>query len=1035
MNDTTNKPLVSILIPTWQGEAWLEQTLTSVFAQDYRPLEVIVSDDGSTDRTLDILRQYPVTDDIPLQLFSNPDPGMVNNWNHCIERASGTFLKFVFQDDLIEPGCVSALVAAVADPAIALVYCPRRLQLSNDAATNAHCRAIRDSGQNLHQGWSRLAPVMDGLDYLDDPAFFDGNTNKIGEPSAVLLRRTALQQLGGFDPNFHHMIDIEMWTRLMAHFRIAFVDTPLAVFRIHPDQESVRNIERGNINNDMLYFCRKLLVDPLYTPAPPAFRERAFAVVDKFLQHARNESEQFRSQRDRGRQYTQELEQLHAEHQIRLKTSQSELQNERAITTALRHDLELIYNSSSWKFTRPLRLLSRIRQVLHTEGLAGLWRRLRQRLFRKSPRPHAASTQLPQAEALRPLQFTAVDKPLVTIVIPVHNKYEYTFHCLQAILENSGNLAYDIVVVDDCSSDGTADMLATIDNITVLRNDSNVGFIHSCNRGAEAATGEYLLLLNNDTEPQPGWLAALLQTFSDFPDTGMVGAKLLFPDGTLQEAGGIVWRDGSAWNFGRNDDPNKPEYSYARRADYCSGACLLLPRSDFLALGMFDTHYAPAYYEDTDLAFKVRAAGKQLYYQPLAHVIHFEGISNGTNTSNGIKEYQVQNQKKFFARWEESLRRHRPSGRMPWFEKDRDIDKRVLVVDARVLMPDHDSGSLRMFNLLRIFQRLGYKVTFAPDNLQYDPKYTPLLQSVGIECLYLPYVNSLAEYLEFANTQFQMVLLSRADTAEKHIDTVRRCCPQARVLYDTVDLHFLRERRLAQLSGDRLQKEAAELRRLQELGIARKSHRTLVVSPVELELFRKEAPDVPVSLLSNIHSTAGRQQEWAQREDILFIGSFEHPPNVDAVHWFIDEILPRLHRLNPDLRVKIVGGNAPKSLLAKASPLVSFTGFVANIKPLFDNIRLSIAPLRYGAGVKGKINSSMSHGVPVVATTIAAEGMGLVDGEDVLIADTPEDFANAIMRAYDDQALWSRLSDAGLANVARCFSFEVAEAQLRAILD
>jgi len=298
----------------------------------------------------------------------------------------------------------------------------------------------------------------------------------------------------------------------------------------------------------------------------------------------------------------------------------------------------------------------------------------------------------------------------------------------------------------------------------------------------------------------------------------------------------------------------------------------------------------------------------------------------------------------------------------------------------------------------------------------------------------VPFCLNVRQHLELRGASYDLVILSRADVGERNAGAVRECAPQAKLLFDTVDLHFLRERRQADLSGSALEAEAAELRRLQELGTARKADVTLVVSPVEVELFRQEAPDVNVALLSNIHAVQGCRQPFEQREHLLFIGNFEHPPNVDAIQFFIDEVMPALSIQRPDLKLLIVGAHAPKSLIDKAGPSVEFLGFVPDIAPLFDSVRLSVAPLRYGAGVKGKINSSMSCGVPVVATSMAAEGMNLVDGVDVLIADTPQDLAQAVLRVYDDKALWERLSQGGLKNLQDNFSFERATAQLQAVL-
>ena len=684
----------------------------------------------------------------------------------------------------------------------------------------------------------------------------------------------------------------------------------------------------------------------------------------------------------------------------------------------------------------PLIRYSRIALIiLKTDGFRALIKRIIRKLFSSSQAIQLRNPHYSLEPRYYPLSFPDYSDPEISIIIPLYNKSLYTFTCLKSIHENSGKNRYEVIVIDDASDDDTAVMLEDIEGITVIRNTENKGFIFSSNVGAKAAKGRYIVLLNNDTIVTTGWLDALRNTFMDFPDAGLVGVKLIYPDGRLQEAGGIVWQDASAVIYGRYDDPNKPEYSYCREVDYCSGACLMIPRQDFLKLGLFDDYYTPAYYEDTDLAFRVRKNEKKVYYQPGAVIVHFEGVSSGTDISRGTKQFQVVNQKKFFNRWKDALKSHCANGVRLQFEKERNINKRVLVIDTLVPMPDNDSGSLRMFNLLQVFQRLGYKVSFiAANEKDYHRKYTQEMQKIGIECFYPPYLTSIPEYLKSQGNLYDVVLLSRVHIAEKFIDAARKYCANAMILFDTVDLHFLREQRQAEISQDKHILANAKMRKQQELNTARKADKTLLVSPAEIELFKREAPDVPVALLSNIHQNHETVFGYQARKDILFIGGFEHLPNVDAMEFFITEIFPILHDLKPEIRLLIVGSHLPDTIAAHASSHIVIKGYVEDIKPLFNHIKLSIAPIRYGAGVKGKINTSMTYGVPVVATTIAAEGMNLVHGKDVLIADTPEDFARQIVLAYDDEQLWTNLSHSGKANIDRYFSFAVAENQLRTIL-
>ncbi|MEM6937444.1 MAG: glycosyltransferase, partial [Pseudomonadota bacterium] len=518
------------------------------------------------------------------------------------------------------------------------------------------------------------------------------------------------------------------------------------------------------------------------------------------------------------------------------------------------------------------------------------------------------------------------------------------------------------------------------------------------------------------------------------PEVGLAGAKLVYPDGRLQEAGGIVFSDGSGWNYGRFENPSAPAVNFVREVDYCSGAAIMLRRELFAELGGFDTRYRPAYFEDTDLAFRVREHGLRVLYQPAAQVVHFEGVTSGTDTSSGVKRYQVVNQEKFVDRWQEALP-HQPDPEGPLDLTRRHRRQRsVLIIDATTPTPDQDSGSVRMVNLMRLLLDLGWHVRFMAENRAFDDRYTAPLQQLGVEVLYHPFIKSAHQYLKEVGNTLDAVILSRHYIASNHIESVRTCCPRARLLFDTVDLHYLREQRLAELENQPSLHAAAAKTRTRELDVARRCDLTLVVSEYEREFLREDAPDLKVSILSNIHPVHGRRKSYEEREGLLFVGGFQHPPNIDGVTWFVREVLPLVHQQQDGIKLTVIGSKMTDAVKALAGPLVDVLGFVEDLEPYLDGCRLSLAPLRYGAGVKGKINMAMSYGQPVVATSPAVEGMHVVPGQEVMVGDSPEDFAAAVLEAYRHPALWQQLSDGGLANVEQHFSFAAARAALKDIL-
>lgn len=254
-----------------------------------------------------------------------------------------------------------------------------------------------------------------------------------------------------------------------------------------------------------------------------------------------------------------------------------------------------------------------------------------------------------------------VERPKVSLVIPVFNKAIYTYNCLRTVAACDLDVPKEVIIVDNASQDETPHFLAHLgDGFNVIRNSDNKGFVEACRQGADEARGDFILFLNNDTQVMPGWLENMLEQMDSVPSIGITGSKLVYPDGRLQEAGGIIFNDASGWNYGRLQDRSDPRFNRSREVDYCSGAALMIRRELWDKLGGFDMRYAPAYYEDTDLCFAARAAGYKVYYCHDSEVIHHEGITAGTDIDSGYKAYQKINHEKFFNKWRVVLEEHLP---------------------------------------------------------------------------------------------------------------------------------------------------------------------------------------------------------------------------------------------------------------------------------------------------------------------------------------------------------------------------------------
>lgn len=679
-------------------------------------------------------------------------------------------------------------------------------------------------------------------------------------------------------------------------------------------------------------------------------------------------------------------------------------------------------------------LAQRIRGSLALRGWRGTLARIRQE-FQVRPTHGDALELLPLDTPFAPFELPVANAPRVSIVIPAYGKLPYTLACLRSLARHGAQASFEVIVVDDASPDDSAATLAKVGGLRLLRNAQNLGFIGSCNAGAAAARGEFLLFLNNDTQLTPGWIDALLTCFAERADCGIAGSRLVYPDGRLQEAGGLIFSDGHGWNYGRFEARNASAFQYRRATDYVSGAALMIRREVFQRVGGFDTRYAPAYYEDVDLAFAVRKLGLHVVYEPASTVIHCEGISAGTDPEAGMKRYQRINRTKFVGKWKLALTRQPPAGTLlqravRWHRRGR-----VLVVDAATPDPTRDSGSLRLTAILRILDAQGWSVAFSPDDGHASPAEIAALGALGCEVLCAPADGSLPGWLQRHGRELHAVMLCRHTVAGQYAALVRKHAPQAKLLFDTVDLHFLREQRAAEVSGKPALQRQSDASRHSELALIEQADVSFVVSPHEQALLKELLPNARVELLSNIQEVVGCRQPHAGRRDLIFIGGYGYPPNRDAMHWIASEILPTLRRTLPDIRVHLIGDLPEAARHELATPGLEMHGRITDIGPWLDGCLATLAPLRFGAGVKGKINISMAHGVPVIASTLAIEGMQLADNLNVLVADDANAILAAVQRLQTDATLWQRLSEQGLDNVRKHFSAEAADRTLRDALD
>lgn len=711
------------------------------------------------------------------------------------------------------------------------------------------------------------------------------------------------------------------------------------------------------------------------------------------------------------------------------------------------HFISELLASRSWKITRPLRWL-------HARLLKIIRRRIASDSRSEAASGVASTPELIQSKGalsglaragLKAFLASGVelilpraDDPELSIVLVVYNRAEFTLRCLSSLMKNAPSLS-EIIVVDNASQDETGDLLDQVQGARIIRNEENRHYIMGANQGAEAARGQYLLFLNNDSEVLTGSIESALDTLKSGDNIGAVGGKLILPDGTLQEAGSIVWQNGSCVAYGRGGDPFSPPFMFRRDVDFCSAAFLLTKRDTFLNSGGFDEAFRPAYYEDADYCFKLRRGGHRIVYDPGAAVVHYEFGSS--ESSEDAIQLQIRNRGIFVTKHAEDLKSHPVSGNRLEARSSRKPFQRILYIDDRVPHPWRGSGFPRAHAILNSLVRMNCFVSLYPMsyiNEDWSSVYSDIPRDV--EVILGSGRSFLESFLAERKGYYDTILVSRPQNIQI-VQGLRKRRPELfdklRLIYDAEALFSMRDVTRRRLEGQEIsEKELAKMIQ-NEMEMAVDADVVLTASEQEREVWMQSAGHKKIDVLGHTMEVQPGDTSFEEREGFLFVGAIQDDtsPNADAVRWFIQEIFPRIQeKLGPRARFTVAGINHSDTIMNLGSSEVTFAGYRDELTDLYAAARIFVAPSRIAAGLPLKVYDAAAHGIPVVATSVLGSQLGWTDGREIMLADSAATFAEKCIQLYQDSALWRRIRESALDVVRKDCSPASFDAKLRSIL-
>ncbi len=638
----------------------------------------------------------------------------------------------------------------------------------------------------------------------------------------------------------------------------------------------------------------------------------------------------------------------------------------------------------------------------------------------------------------RVISFSSANQYDLSIVIPVYNKAEFTFRCLRNLAEVK-DLKLQIIIVNNASEDTTNDLLSKVENIVVINNLENLHFLKASNQGAQRASSKYVLFLNNDAEPQTDALKNALAKIKSDPKIAAVGAKLILPDGKLQEAGCLIWSDGCCQGYGRGGSVDQAEAQYEKVVDYCSGAFLLTSKEILEEVNYFDERFAPAYYEEVDFCLTLQSLGYKIVYLPTAEVNHFEfasaGMSNAIDLMNRNRLILLDKHQQLLST---KLDRETPA----FLSRSLETRPKVLYIDELLPQIKMGAGYPRANSLVQTIDQLGFFVTVYPLlRADYAESWSEVYQEFprAVEILIKDNygISGLVRTLTERANYYDYVWISRPSTMTE----IRKLSPNleifsgAKIIYDAEALFTLRDIAYGKISNAPLNEKDIEQKMSAELKLSQGVDAVSSVSLAEASYF-KQTGIKQVEVLGFQHQLTTSTPSFNDRNGLLFLGALhdDFGPNSDSLIWFIEKVLPILKDKGFTAPLKIIGTNKSPRIQSIKDPQVINIGAVDDLSPSINQAKIFIAPTRFAAGIPQKVTEVASYGLPVIVSELIHQQLGWQVESEYLLGLTPEEFANQVIRLDQDEALWTQLHKNSLARIEQDFSKEAFTNTIKKLL-